>query len=128
MAPWPPFFLRLCVSNCNLILGFCVLNCGVGVNGQSVNVSIMTDPNMTSYSVGVNLMLTCMVNPMPTSTATNVSYSWNCSGCFANERNSSVFNQVLTDRDSSNISCSATINGTVYRSDVLDLRVTQGNC
>ena len=117
-----------CMSNCDLILGYCALTCGAGVNGQSVNVTIMTDPNMASYTVGDNLTLTCMVDPLPTSTATNVSYSWNCSDCFADGMNSSVFNQVLTDMDSSNINCSATINGTVYRSDVFDLRVTQGNC
>ena len=104
----------------------CTFGCCIGVNGQSFNVSIVVDPSMASYTVGDNLTLTCMVDPLPTSTATNVSYSWNCSGCFADGMNSSVFNQVLTDKDSSNINCSATINGTVYSSDVFDLRVTQG--
>ena len=99
------------------------------MNGQDYDVSIMANPNMTSYTVGDSLMLTCVVDTVPSSTAitSTVTYSWECSSCFANEMNSSMITQVLTDMDTSNISCSATINGTVYRSDVFDLQVTQGN-
>ena len=120
-------FMVYGMSNCNLILFSCSLNCGVGVNGQDYNVTIMATPNMTSYTVGGNLMLRCVVDPVPSSTAITVTYSWECFGCFANEINSSVINQVLTDMDTSMINCSATINGTVYRSDVFDLQVTQSN-
>jgi len=98
----------------------------IGVSGQNFSVSIVVDPNVASYTVGDNLMLTCMVDPMPNSSVT-LTYEWNCTDCFANGLTSSMINRSLTDMDTSNISCSATINGTVYRSDVFDLQVTQGS-
>ena len=97
-----------------------------GVSGQSFNVTIMAIPDMTSYSVGNNLTLTCVVDPMPLANS-SVMYAWNCTGCFANEMNSSMITQVLTDMDTSMINCSATIDGTPYRSGVFDLQVTQGS-
>ena len=100
----------------------CTFGCCIGVNGQSFNVSIVVDPSMASYTVGDNLTLTCMVDPMPNSTASAVTYSWSCSGCFADGMNSPVISQVLTDMDSGSISCSVDINGTV-QSDMFDLQI-----
>ena len=98
----------------------------IGVSGQTFSVSIVVNPNVALYTVGDNLMLTCMVDPMPNSNVTLI-YAWNCTDCFANGSTSSMITQVLTNMDTIMISCSATINGIVYRSDVFDLQVTQGS-
>ena len=94
----------------------------IGVSGQNFSVSIVVNPNVAPYTVGDNLMLTCMVDPMPNSNVTT--YAWNCIDCFADGSTSSMINRSLTDMDTSNISCLASINGTMYRSDVFDLQVT----
>ena len=97
------------------------------MNGQDYNVTIMATPNMASYTVGDNLTLTCMVDSMLSSTNSIVTYLWECSGCFANGLTLSTINRFLTDMDTSMINCSATVNDTVYRSDVFNLQVTRGN-
>ena len=95
------------------------------MSGQDYNVTIVASPIMTSYTVGDSLMLTCMVTSSG-STGVNVTYSWQCSNCFAAGETDPTINQILTDMDNSTIRCSPTINGTVYMSDEFNLQVTQG--
>ena len=102
------------------------IHCGVGVSGQDDNniVTITTNPNRTSYLVGQNLTLTCMVDPDDATAA----YSWNCSGCFANGNTTQTINRTLTAMDNNSmIDCSVTIDGNVSLTDTpFDLQVIQG--
>ena len=104
----------------------------VGVNGQSgngqaYNVTITASPNGSFYAVGDLITLQCIVDPPIISTTVNVTYSWECDGCFADGSTGMVIMRQLTDMDTSMISCSATINGVKFMTDTpFDLQVTQG--
>ena len=103
------------------------LYCGVGVNGQDPSVTIMPDPDMDFYTVGDNLTLTCIVDPLPTDTSITVTYLWQCSACFANGTTTPTITRILTDMDNSTIDCLVTIDGNVTMADMMfDLQVTQG--
>ena len=106
----------------------------VGVNGQSgsgqaYSVTITASPNGSFYAVGDLITLQCIVDPPITSTTTIVTYSWKCNGCFADGYTDMVIMRQLTesDMDTSLISCSATVNGVKFMTDIpFDLQVTQG--
>ena len=97
------------------------------MSGQgSPNVTIVANPDIDFYTVGDNLSLMCTVDPSPTDTS-NVTYSWQCSGCFANGMTTPIINRILTDMDNSTINCLVDINGTVTMANMtFDLQVTQG--
>lgn len=97
----------------------------VGANGQ--HVTIVANPNLTSYTVGDIVLLTCMVDSLVDTTNSTVTYSWHCSDCYANGRTTQSIAQQLTDMDSSMITCSVTANGVVYNSNMFNLQVTRGN-
>ena len=105
------------------------LFCCVGVNGQSgsglvYTVTITATPNTTTYSVGDLVTLMCMVDPLISS---DVTYSWQCNGCFADGMTNIAIMRVVSEMDSTMINCSATINNETFRTDVpFDLQVTQG--
>ena len=105
--------------------------CCVGVNGQSesglaYNVTITATPNTTTYAVGDLVTLMCTVDP-PTSNNINVTYSWQCDGCFADGITNMAIVRILTEMDNSTINCSATINNeTLITAVPFDLLVTQG--
>ena len=81
---------------------------------------------MATYTVGESLVLTCMVEPMPNS---NVTYLWECFGCFADGMMTQNITGVLTDIDSDDIDCTVTIDGMEYMSEMaFELQVTQGSC
>ena len=107
-------------------LPYNTIHCGVGVSGQNDtnNVTITTTPNRISYLVGQNLMLTCMVVP-PVPADANATYSWNCSGCFADGIMTQTISRILTAMDSNSmINCSVTIDGNVSMTDTpFDLQV-----
>ena len=111
------------------------LFCCIGVNGQSGSgsgsglvyiVTITATPSTTSYSVGDIVTLMCIVDP-PTYSNVNVTYSWQCDGCFADGMTDMAIMRVLTEMDNSTINCSAIINNEIFTTDVpFDLQVTQG--
>ena len=103
----------------------------VGANGQSgqiFNVTITTSPDTLTYTVGDSVMFICTVDPPITSTTVNVSYLWQCDGCFADGRTEMAFERILTDMDSSSmINCRVTIDNDTFTTDTpFDLQVTQG--
>ena len=101
--------------------------CCLGANGQMYNVTINASPNTTAYTVGDLLTLTCIVDPPIVSTTINVTYSWQCGGCFADDRTDMAVIETLTDMDTSMINCSATVDGVVFTTDIpFNLQVTQG--
>ena len=101
----------------------------IGASGQlNYDVTIVANPNMTSYKVGDTVTFTCMVDPLIDSTSSNVMYLWTCSGCFADGMTTITITQTLTAMDSSMIDCSITIDGSKFRSNMkFDLQVTQGS-
>ena len=104
----------------------------VGVNGQSgsgqaYNVTITANPDTLTYTVGELVTLECMVDPPIMSTTVNVTYLWQCDGCFADGSTDMVIMRQLTDVDTSMINCSATVNDNRFMTDTpFDLQVTQG--
>ena len=82
---------------------------------------------MPFYTVGDNLTLNCTANPLPTNTSINVTYSWQCSGCFADGMMTPTVNRTLTVMDNSTINCTVNVGGNVTTADMLFyLQVTQG--
>ena len=80
---------------------------------------------MATYTVGDTLILTCMVDPMPSSAVT---YSWDCSDCFADGMTTQNITRDLTDMDNVVIDCSARIDDVEYMTEMMfDLQVTQGS-
>ena len=103
------------------------LFCCVGVNGRSelvYTVVITATPNTTTYSVGDLVTLMCTVDPPASS---NVTYSWQCDGCFADGMTDMAIMRVLSEMDNTMINCSATISNDTFITDVpFDLQVTRG--
>ena len=103
--------------------------CCVGVSGtgsgsgQLYTVSIAATPNTIIYSVGDLVTLMCMVDP---STSSDVTYSWQCDGCFADGMTDMAIIRVLSEMDNTMINCSATINNETFRTDVPFNLVTRG--
>ena len=88
----------------------------------------MANPDTGPYIVGDTLMLTCVVDPLPSSTGDNATYSWQCASCFAEAETDPTFERVLSDMDSSSINCTVAINGTMFRSDnMFNLQVIEGS-
>ena len=102
--------------------------CCVGANGQNYSVTIEVDPDLASYTVGSNVTLECVTDPVITGTGITAMYIWQCdTGCFADGMTTPTITQQLTDMDSGLIDCSVTIDGDVYMSDnMFDLQVSQG--
>ena len=100
----------------------------VGASGQNYGVTIEASSTATSYTVGDNITLTCVVDSSITSNTSNISYTWTCSGCFADDMTTPMISHRLTSMDSSIIDCSATVDGFVYMTEIpFDLQVTQGS-
>ena len=99
---------------------------GVGVSGQN-NVTIVANPN-PPYTVEDTLTLMCMVNFDPSVPANaTITYSWQCSGCFANGITTQIISRILTVMDSSMINCTVSIDDNNFTSDTFNLQVTQGS-
>ena len=83
---------------------------------------------MAFYTVGSNVTLECVVDPVITNTNITPMYSWLCdTGCFADGMTTSTITQHLTDMDSGVIECSVNVDDDEYMSDILfDLQVTEG--
>ena len=100
----------------------------IGASGQPYGVTIEASSTATSYTVGDNITLTCVVDSSIASNSSNISYIWTCSGCFANSMTTPIISHHLTSMDSSMIDCSATVDGVVYMTEIpFDLQVTQGS-
>ena len=96
------------------------------MSGQD-NVTIVAIPDMDTYAVGDNLTLMCTLNPEPTDTSITVTYSWECSGCFADGLTTPTVNRTLTDIDTTMIDCTVDVDGNVTMTDMpFDLQVTRG--
>ena len=67
----------------------------VGASGQPYGVTIEAS-STTSYTVGDNITLTCVVDSSITSNPSNISYIWTCSHCFADGMTTPIINHHLT--------------------------------
>ena len=81
--------------------------------------------NVLGFLNGIDLSLTCMVNPTPPSDS---EFSWSClTGCFADMKMEQIINvPEIEEMDSGVINCSVIINGTKYFSDFVELQVVEG--
>ena len=102
--------------------------CYIGASGQNYSVTVEADPVLASYTVGSNVTLQCVVDPVITDTSVTPMYSWQCDpGCFVDGMTTRNITRQLTDTDSGLIDCSVTIDGDEYTSDsMFDLQVSQG--
>ena len=99
------------------------------------NVAIITIPpvdaipgsnNTFAYFNGINLTLICSVTPSPP--FFDSQYNWNCStGCFA-DMDMQPFIEVadLDEIDSGVLSCSVSVYGEEYISEVIEIEVVKG--
>ena len=95
--------------------------------------------NMLDYSVLNSITLTCMVDPSPSYT---IDYQWNTTGCYTNinyndgvpscfphdQTTQNVTDNDLTAEDAGTITCSVTVDGVVYTSDPITIRVSGKIC
>ena len=89
--------------------------------------------NTFDYPILSSITLTCMVDPSP---PTGVTYQWNTTGCFTNDRHTiptcfptgqttqSVTGSNLLAEDAGNITCTVTISGAQFTSDLFSLRIS----
>ena len=91
--------------------------------------------NTFDYPILSSVTLKCMVNPTPSS---SVTYQWNTTGCYTNskftpsnpqcfphgEATQNVTGNDLNAEDAGTISCTAQINGVLYTSGPLTLRIS----
>ena len=90
--------------------------------------------NTFDYPILSNAILTCMVNPTPSS----VTYQWNTTECYTNSKftgsnpecfphgqtTQSVTDNDLNAEDAGTITCTATINNVDYTSGPFTLRIS----
>ena len=114
-----------------------------GVDSQ-FTVTIVSNPNGIAvsgsdntfdYPILSSVTLTCMVNPIPSSTVT---YEWGTTGCYTNskftpsnpecfprgETTQSVTGNNLNAEDAGTITCTVTIDGVDYVSEPFTLRIS----
>ena len=114
-----------------------------GVDSQTT-VTIVSNPNGTAvsgsdntfdYPILSSVILTCMVNPTPSSP---VNYEWGTTGCYTNskftggyqecfphdETTQNVTGNNLNAEDAGTITCTATISGSDYTSESFTLRIS----
>ena len=114
-----------------------------GVDSQ-YTVTIVSSPagtpvsgftNTFEYPILSNVTLTCMVNPTP---ASSVTYQWNTIGCYTNswftdsnpecfphyQTTQNVTGNDLNAEDTGNITCTVTISGSDYTSELFTLRIS----
>ena len=98
-------------------------------------IPVNASTNTYDYSVLSSVVLTCMVNPSPTSTVT---YQWNTTGCYThpnfNNGNPRCFPEGLTTERvigtdltaeyAGTITCTVTINGMAHTSEPFTLRIS----
>ena len=84
---------------------------------------------MTNYIVGDNLILMCMLDTTSVNTTGRiVMYSWQCTNCFADGVMNMSVTRVLTDMDSSTISCMYNVGSDMFTATTpFELQVTEGN-
>ena len=107
----------------------------ITITSSPAGVPVSGSTNTFDYPVLSSVVLTCMVNPSPSSTVT---YQWNTTGCYThpnfNNGNPRCFpNGLTTERvtgidltaeDAGTITCTVTINGTEYTSGPFTLRIS----
>ena len=115
-------------TNINTLISLPTQFCAVDVNEQDYNVTVEVNPDLDSYTVGSNVTLECVIDPVITNTSITLIYLWQCdTGCFANGTTTSTITRRLAHNDSGVIDCSVTIDGDEYISDdIFDLQLTQG--
>ena len=91
--------------------------------------------NTFDYPILSSVTLTCMVNPIPSS---SVTYQWNTTGCYTNSKftpsnpecfprgqtTQSVTGNDLNAEDAGTITCTVTISGSDYTSEPFTLRIS----
>ena len=91
--------------------------------------------NTFDYSILSSVILTCMVDPTPSS---SVTYQWNTAGCYTNPKftpsnpqcfprgqtTQNVTGNNLNSEDAGTITCTVTINGSDYTSEPFTLRIS----
>ena len=123
----------------------CLLaNCGNNCSDNFLGVTIVSSPagtpvsgsnNTFDYPILSNVTLTCMVEPIPSSSG---NYQWDTTGCYTNSKftpsNPECFprgqtSQTVTDNDlnaedAGTITCTVTISGNDYTSEPFTLRIS----
>lgn len=81
--------------------------------------------NTFEYPAGTDLTVVCWVIP---ATPSGSEFNWNCStGCFADmEMQQFIFVTEAEGSDSGELSCSMSINGMEYFSELVELEVIEG--
>ena len=83
---------------------------------------------MGPYTVGDSLTLMCMLDTSVNTTGKSIMYSWQCDGCFANGVVDTSVVRVLTDMDSSTISCTYNVDtDMIMATTPFELQVTKGD-
>ena len=114
-----------------------------GIDGQ-FTVTIVSNPagtpvsgstNTFDYPILSSITLTCMVDPIPSS---SVTYQWNTTGCYThtssnnsnpqcfphNQSTQNVTGNNLNAEDAGTITCTVTISGSDYTSEPFTLRIS----
>ena len=113
-----------------------------GVDSQTVTIisspagtPVSGSTNTFDYPILSNIILTCMVNPTPSS---SVTYQWNTDDCYTNaqftgsnpqcflhgQTTQNVTGNDLNAEDAGTITCTVTINGSDYTSEPFTLRIS----
>ena len=96
------------------------------MRAQENTVTIEASPAREFYTVGENLNLSCVIDPLP---PPPIFYGWECDGCFADGMSTRIISRNLTDMDGNSIRCSVEFQPEILlRSDRFNLQVTQGSC
>ena len=107
----------------------------VTISSSPAGVPVSGSTNTFDYPVLSSVVLTCMVNPSPSSTVT---YQWNTTGCYTHPNfnngnprcfpngltTESVTGIDLTAEDAGTITCTITINGMEYTSGPFTLHIS----
>ena len=96
------------------------------MRAQENTVTIEVSPEKEFYTVGENLSLSCVINPLP---PPPIFYEWECDGCFADGMITKVISRNLTDMDGNSIiRCSVEFQpeNSTFQSNRFNLQVTQG--
>ena len=107
----------------------------VTIVSNSAGIPVSGSTNTFDYPILSSVNLTCMVNPIPSS---SVTYQWNTTGCYTNaqftdsnpvcfphsQTTQNVTGNDLNAEDAGTITCTVTISGSDYTSEPFTLRIS----
>ena len=108
---------------------------GVTIVSSPAGTPVSRSNNTFDYPILSSVTLTCMVNPTPSS---SVTYQWNTAGCYTNSKftgsnpqcfphsqtTQNVTGNNLNAEDAGTITCTVTISGSDYTSELFTLRIS----